>query len=134
MTRARVLAFAALATIVFAVAAVWSLGGAEPGVGVLSPDGSYRAVISTPSRLQRLLHHEMLDPGVPKIYRARDGKLVRTGPVIDYFAGDGGAIWLNAQTGEVAVGRDATFYHLPPLDAQGRPLPIAHELSPPPGG
>ena len=119
--------------IIMSGASWWLLGRAEPGSGVVSPDGSYRVVISSPSRLQRLLHHDMIEPGVPRIYSARDGKLLRTGPVVDYVAGDGGAIWLNAQTGEIAVGRDATFYHLPPLDAQGRPLPIKHELSPPSG-
>ena len=60
MTHARTLALAVSTMTALAVAGVWLLG-ANLGAGVLSPDGSYRAVISTASRLQRLLHHDMLD-------------------------------------------------------------------------
>ena len=109
-------------------------GGEQQDFAETSPDGGYRVVFFTPSRLQRLLHRGMNDPGFTRVYRARDGRLLRTGPVVDFFGGDGDIVWLNEQTGEIAVGMNTHFYHLPPLDRRGRPLPVAHEASPPPGG
>lgn len=134
MPRTLIQVVATITILTLLVGAVWLSGGIVRDYDDISPDGSYRLVVYTPSRLQRLSHLGYWDPGFTRIYRVRDGKLLRNGPVVDFLRGDGDVMWLNAESGEVTVGMHTRFYHLPPLDAQGRPLPIKHEAYPPRGG
>ena len=93
-------------------------------------DGTYRLDFFTPNRFDRLLHPGMEIPGFVRLYRVSDGNVIGTSPVVDFFGGNARVTWLLAMTGQVAVGRDVTFWHVHPVSPSGALLPIEHELSP----
>ena len=70
----------------------------------------------------------MEEPGFVRLFRVRDGAQMGASQVVDFFGGgNAGVLWLMRRTGEVAVGRDIVFTHVPPLTADGAKLPIEHE-------
>lgn len=120
--------FAAVSAVIaagLAIVFIWSLGGSRKLAEERSPDGDYRVELFTSTRLQSVLHPSMDEPGFVELYNNRSGKLVATGPVVDFFGGaNGQVLWLNKNWGQVAVGRDTLFSNVPPLNPDGEPMPI----------
>ena len=126
--RRLIVVFSLLSAVVVIAGISWASGGASAIGVVTAPDDTYRVEFFDAPRWQGWLHPGMDEPGYVKLYCNKDGRLIATSQVVDFFGGgNAGVLWLMPQTGEVAVGRDIVFTHIPPLDATGHPLPIAHE-------
>lgn len=91
-----------------------------------SPHMTYRVDVHQASILQRLIHYELDEPVVVRLYRIEPRALLGKSPVVDMSGGTAQVSWHTAPPLDfnmVYVGRDAIFNNIPSECKNQKSLP-----------
>lgn len=92
---------------------VWLFSGEEITSVVFSRKAYYRIEFYTLTRLQRLIHHDMEDPGFVRLYSNGSNILLGESPIFDFYDDNTRIFWFMSIDGTVKIGRDIRFSDIP---------------------